>query len=214
MTVLHLGATEFPRHVGSDGEFDMQNANAMRDEALGQLSELLKVSNYVTGRMSSLIGRPANTGSIGEFIASAIFNIDLSSSAVTKTIDGHFRDGSVVGQTVNVKFYARWGALLDLAASRDVDSHAQWYLVLAGPPAPYVSKGTVAPLVIERVFLFNADLLLQKLIPGWKPHQIPGIATSVKKALWAEAEIYPNQVNTALTVTDEQRAALQLFAPG
>jgi hypothetical protein len=40
-----------------------------------------------------------------------------------------------------------------------------------------------------------------------------GIATSVRKHLWQAAMIYPEQVNPALILSEEQRVALALFAP-
>jgi hypothetical protein len=57
------------------------------------------------------------------------------------------------------------GGLFDMAASVDRASHPDYYLVLSGPiPKSATTKGTQAPLVIDRVYLFDADLLLSKLV--------------------------------------------------
>ena len=130
------------------------------------LADLIHVSNYVNGRMSQIIGRPANIGALGEYIASRIFEIDLHENAVTKASDGTFRlSPALAGRSVNIKFYSRMGGLLDMAASVDRASHPDYYLVLSGPiPKPATTKGTQAPLVIDRVYLFDADLLLSKLV--------------------------------------------------
>jgi hypothetical protein len=39
----------------------------------------------------------------------------------------------------------------------------------------------------------------------------PGVATSLKKDVWAAAMIYPEQVSQWLVLSDEQREALKLF---
>jgi len=67
------------------------------------------------------------------------------------------------------------------------------------------SRGTARPLCIERVFLFHAQSLVSQL------RSKIGIATSVPQAFWEEAEIYPRQNNSLLTLTQEQKDQLQLF---
>jgi hypothetical protein len=130
------------------------------------LADLIHVSNYVNGRISQIIGRPANIGALGEHIASRIFEIDLHENAVTKASNGTFRlPPALAGRSGSIKFYSRMGGLFDMAASLDRASHPEYYLVLSGPiPKSATTKGTQAPLVIECVYLFDADLLLSKLV--------------------------------------------------
>jgi hypothetical protein len=58
------------------------------------------------------------------------------------------------------------------------------------------------------VFLFDAPRLVDELA---KAAVKVGIATSVREHLWDAAELWPNQRNTMLTLTDEQRKMLRLF---
>jgi hypothetical protein len=65
------------------------------------------------------------------------------------------------------------------------------------------------PWVIEAVYLFNSRELITELNrSGVKIYE----ATSIKRALWDAAEIYPTAQNPALALTDEQRRSLALFA--
>jgi hypothetical protein len=182
-------------------------------EDLTHLADLIRINNYVNGRISQIIGRPANTGALGEHIAAAFFDIDLHPNAVAKASDGIFRSGTFTGRTVNVKCYSRFGGLLDLVASGEPTAHPDTYLILAGPvPKSATTRGTQAPLVIASVYLFEAASLLNELLDRPKP-LMPGIATSIRKHLWQAAMIYPEHVNQALVLRDEQIAALRLFAP-
>ena len=59
------------------------------------------------------------------------------------------------------------------------------------------------------VYLFNAKKLIEELKrAGVKI----GVATSVRKKLWDEAEIYPEQRNKELILTGKQRELLRLFS--
>jgi len=183
---------------------------------LTHLADLIHVSNFVNGRISQIIGRPANIGALGEYIASRIFDIELHENAVTKASDGTFRlPTALAGRSVNIKFYSRMGGLLDMATSVDRTWHPDYYLVMSGPiPKSATTKGTQAPLVIDRIYLFDVDLLLSELLDRPKPVK-PGIATSIRKHIWEAAMIYPTQINQSLILSEEQRRALRLFAaPG
>lgn len=172
---------------------------------LFRLATLLKEHNEITNQIAALIGRPAETGHMGEYIASQIFHITLAQSASNKSIDGYFADGALAGRSVDIKWYAKWEGLLDITTYTLPD----FYLVLAGPKsAATSSRGTARPKVIEYVFLFNAAELVASLTA--RKVKI-GIATSVIQPLWLKAEVYPTQRNAALVLSEKQRRQLALF---
>ena len=173
-------------------------------EELENLSKLLKQRNTIDNTISQILNYPAKEGHIGEFIASRIFNIALNKSATEKGHDGVFSEGNLNGKTVNVKLYGKREGFLDLKPEFPFD----YYLVLTGPKTnPASSRGTSRPIVIESVFLFDAHKLHEDLNGKVKM----GIATSVRQQLWQEAEIYPNQVNKSLILTEKQKSYLKLF---
>ncbi len=170
-----------------------------------QLAALIKQSNEITNQIAALIRRPAETGHMGEYIASKIFHITLAESASNKSIDGYFAEGALAGRSVNIKWYGKWEGLLDITTHVLPD----FYLVLAGPKSAAVSsRGTTRPKVIEYVFLFNAAELAVSLTA--RKVKI-GIATSVIQPLWLKAEVYPTQRNAVLVLSEEQRKILALF---
>jgi hypothetical protein len=170
-----------------------------------QLAELLRQHNLITTQIAQVIGRPAERGHIGEYIASKVFDVALSSSATTKSIDGHFASGSLTGRGVNVKWYGKWECLLDITPAVLPD----YYLVLTGPKSDAMSsRGSTRPHSIEYVFLFEAASLHTRLLES---RVKLGIATSVRQHLWQEAEIYPTQRNQALLLSEGQRQLLGLF---
>ena len=65
------------------------------------------------------------------------------------------------------------------------------------------------PLVIHSIFLFNTEELEDDLRCGGV--QIKRNATSVKKALWCKAEIFPNHTNKDLDLDPEQEHELKMF---
>ena len=83
-------------------------------EKLKELAALLKQRNEIDSAIASVIGRPAISGHLGEFIAAKIFDIKLADSATNKGIDGHFKNGPLAGRTVNVKLYGKQEGLLDI----------------------------------------------------------------------------------------------------
>ena len=172
---------------------------------LEKLAKLIKQRNAVEKEITSIIGRPASIGHLGEYIASRIFNIKLSESASQKGIDGHFIEEPLAGRTVNIKWYAKREGLLDITP----DSLPDFYLVLAGPkPEAMTSRGRTRPWFIESVYLFEAQTLVQQLqARGIKI----GIATSVRQEFWNEAEVFPNQNNSKLTLSAEQCEAIAQF---
>ena len=70
------------------------------------------------------------------------------------------------------------------------------------------SRGEVRPWLINAVYLFEANELIQKL--NLRKVKF-GVATSITKGYWTEAEIYPKQINLELLLTEEQRSQLSLF---
>jgi len=144
-------------------------------------------------------------GNVGEFIASRIFDVKLEHSATAKGIDGRFASGALAGKTVNIKWYAKHEGLLDIRP----DALPDYYLVLAGPrTAAASSRGSVRPWLIDAVYVFRAAVLLQSL----KQRGVKiGVATSVIRKLWDQAEVYPTPTNRQLVLTNEQREMLALF---
>lgn len=173
---------------------------------LKELANLLSKRNIIDSQISQIIGRPAEKGHVGEYIASQIFDIELSTSATNKGSDGYFRTGNLSNKQVNVKFYGKQEGILDVNITT---SPPDYYLVLAGPfSIASSSKGSTRPWIIESVFLFNHHKLIEILKnKGLKI----GVATSVSKEHWEKAELYPHNTNNSIILTDEQKASLALF---
>lgn len=188
-------------------------------EEVISLAALLKQRNAIDEQIARLTGRPSSIGHIGEFIAAKIFGIELAQSAANKGHDGHFLKGPLVGQTVNIKFHAKRSNMLNLPqiAEPTMAELPNYYLVLTGPRSSAgTSRGTHRPLVIEKVFLFEAIKLIQALnLRAMDKHEREarlGIATPVSKQLWHEAEIYPSQRNGVLSLTPDQQDLLSRFS--
>ena len=173
---------------------------------LERIADLLYRRNKIDLALSEIIGRPCQRGHLGEFIASKIFKIKLEVSAAAKGIDGVFVDGPLIGKTVNVKFYGKQEGILDIS----LDNLANYYLVLTGPKsAPKSSRGYSRPLIISNVYLFD----IKKLVDILRKRGIKiGIATSVAKAYWSDAEIYPQLRNNILELDKQQVKLLNLFS--
>ena len=171
-----------------------------------ELVALLRQYNQIGSQIAAIIGRPAQIGHIGEFIASQIFDIELEKIANAKAIDGRFRVGALAGKSVNIKWYAKHENILDVTPVVLPD----YYLVLTGPKAsPMASSGGVRPWLIQAAYLFDATHLLAIL---QRQGVNIGIATSVKTALWLEAMLYPQQQSAIYQLSDQQKALLALFA--
>lgn len=170
-----------------------------------QLVELIHERNDVARRITQLIGRPAQIGHIGEWIASKVFDIELEKSAVAKGFDGRFRSGPLQGKTVNVKYYGKREGLLDIR----VDALPDYFLALVGPrPRSMTSRGEARLWHIDWVFLFHALNLLSHL---QERGVNIGVATSVIGQQWDLAEIYPKAKNSTLSLDQNQWNLLQLF---
>lgn len=174
---------------------------------LQELAALIAERNRIDESICRLIGRPATMGHIGEFVASRVFDIQLEVSAAHKTWDGRFTSGPLAGRTVDIKFYGKQEALLDVAEDEQPDC----YLVLTGPAAAASSsRGATRPMTIEHVYLFDGQALAADIIRRGTKF---GVAASIPRSLWERAEIFPNAKNRDLPVTGRQRDLLGLFWP-
>jgi hypothetical protein len=182
----------------------------MKMEKLTALSSLLRQRNSIDGQIAKLVGRPAHSGHIGEFIASTVFDIELHPTAVHKASDGIFRSGPLKGKNVNVKYGSRWDGLLNMIASDELSNHPDVYLVMTGPTVGAISsRGLSAPWSIANVLVFDpAELLLMLANKNRKP----GTATSIPTGIWQKSLIYPVANNQRYILTEQQREMLALFA--
>ena len=172
---------------------------------LEQLASLVRQRNAVESSIAELIGRPGQLGHVGEFLAAAVFDIELEQSASAPGSDGTFRSGTLERRSVNVKWYSGTG-LLDITPAYLPD----YYLVLAASAlSAESSKGKTRPWAIANVYLFSADSLVADLREAGVNI---GTATSVRKHFWTSAEIFPRE-DGPLQLTEQQRQALALFAP-
>lgn len=180
---------------------------AQVDEAVARVAGFLSERNRIDASIARVIGRPVTAGHLGEWIAAQVFGIELEESAAAQGIDGRFGSGRLVGCTVNVKWYMKRTGLLDTTEFPGLD----YYLVLTGPPSPAESsRGLSRAWCVQAVFLFDArQLRAEQVSRGVRR----GVASSVVKRLWNEAEIYPRPRNPLLTPTADQVRMLGLFSP-
>lgn len=174
---------------------------------LKRLADLIRRYNAIGDVIAGVIGRPAERGHVGTYIAAHIFNITLERSARKRGLDGRFMAGALAGHTVNVKWYGKQEGVLDLHARGVPD----YYLALTGPAGSAASsRGGTRPWVIQSVYLFDARRLLEDLrARGIKIRT----GSSVRQALWKAAEVYPEPRNATLVLTQEQHDLLALFGP-
>lgn len=172
---------------------------------LETVADLLRRRNSIDAEIGLITGRPVVSGHLGEWIAARVFDITLEESATSRAIDGRFAAKPLAGRTVNVKWYGKQEGLLDVSQDPGLD----YYLVMTGPRGVAASsRGKARPLVIEAVFLFEAEPLLDAL----RSRGVGiGVTTSVLAAHWEAAEIFPRTMNTALKLSTEQRELLELF---
>jgi hypothetical protein len=168
---------------------------------LERLAALVRIKNNADTALAELIGRPSSPGNIGEFVAAEVFAVQLMTSGSHPGCDGTFTAGPLAGKTVNIKTYSRHESVLDLSPHP-----CDYYLVLTGPPG----QARVLPWVIDSVFLFQREELLEALTArGVKI----GVATSIRKADWEAARIFPPPPAPRLQLSKSQLAQLALFSP-
>ena len=173
---------------------------------LRHLATLLAQRNGLDSAISAIIHRPATSGHLGEFIAAQVFNIELEASASHKSSDGHFREGSLAGRSVDVKFYGKQEGLLAVQEGAQPD----YFLVLSEPEAaPSASRGHTQPSLIEHVYLFRGEDLAADIRKRGVKF---GVAASIPRANWLAAEVFPTPANPELVLTQEQRQLLALFS--
>ena len=174
-------------------------------ESLLALSKLIRERNQVSKEITQIIGRPAQIGHVGEFIASKLFDIRLEHSAVAKGIDGVFQSGPLQGKSVNIKYYGKREGLLDI----NPGAIAEYYLVLTGPQTKVAhSRGESRLWSIDWVFLLDGQHLHTEL---QKRGVKIGIATSVTQEYWNECEVYPQPRSSILQLDESKVSILQAF---
>lgn len=178
--------------------------NCMDD--LERLATLLARRNELETEIVRIIDRPATRGHIGEFIASRIFDIALEQSASNRTYDGRFRSGPLEGKSVDVKFYGKQEGILAVEKENQPD----YFLVMTGPESPAgSSKSHTRPTVITAAYLFAGDKVAKSIMARGVQF---GVAASIPKALWGQAQVFPSQNNPVLPLSGEQRGQLALFS--
>ncbi len=96
---------------------------------LPQLASLLKSRNTIDYKIATIIGRPTQVQSVGEYIASVIFGITLTGETmVHKSSDGRFERGPLAGKTVDVQWRTKHDGILHLKT----DPLPDYYLVFVG----------------------------------------------------------------------------------
>ena len=177
-------------------------------DELKTLGDLIKTKNDIETQISQIIDRPGLQGHIGEFIADKIFDLKLHEDATKRGNDGVFRSGPLAGKNVNVKLYGKRDNVLDI----NLTDPAEYYLVLTGPKSSGASsRGSTRPLVINSVFLFESGQLISEL----KKRNVKiGNQVSITQEQWNNAEIFPNQRNNLLIVTEKQKELLGYFPKG
>ena len=165
----------------------------------------MRERNAIDAQIAEIIGRPAHTGHIGEYIASQVFGIRLHDSASHKGNDGYFAEGSLMGQTVNIKFYSSEYQRLPISS----DNSPDYYLVLTGPRNTGSSSGgATIPCVVSSIFLFrHSELVQRQNLRGLGV----GAEVNVWRGDWDEAEIYPSQSNSALHLSQSQIDLISRF---
>lgn len=178
----------------------------MTNDSLKSLAELIKKRNPIDAAISEIIGYPAHSRHIAEFVAAEIFDIKLHPSANHIGSDGYFTGGNSEGKSVNIKFRSKNDGGLDIARQSPPD----FYLVLTGKRAPAESsRGTTQPWEIASVFLFNHAELVSALIS--RNGKIGDNPIGINIDLWDAAEIYPTPTNPNIPLSPSQTRALQLF---
>ena len=174
-------------------------------DELQRLAELVRKRNAVEREIGAIIHRPAINSHIGEYIAATVFHVALNTAANSKSFEGTFSDGPLAGKSVEVKCYGRLEELLDMQP----DGQPDFYLVMTGPAGTAATaRGVSRPFTIAQVFLFEGPTLSRFLQQRAEP---AGADKVVGAEFWKTAEIYPEQRNTLLELSSEQRNQLQLF---
>lgn len=179
-----------------------EGTKPMSMQDLPRLASLIKSRNTVEGKIAALIGRSAQAGNVGEFIAASIFRISLDEPGRSTGYDGRFTHGLLAGQTVDIQWHPRHDGQINIRP----DFLPNYYLILSGPETPTTPFSN--PWLIEHIYLFHAQDLMNALHE--RGVQI-GSGTSVTGPLWERNEIYPVPRNQHLILSEEERRMLVLF---
>jgi len=172
---------------------------------LDTLSALVLEHNKIAEQITHVIGRPAQLGHVGEYLASSLFDVELAPAANNRLVDGHFRGGLLKGRSVDVKMYPVRENVLDMHETAIPD----FFLVFAGPKGSAVSsKKKGRPWVIDGIYLFDAAAISAMLRAAGRR---PGTGTSVAQSHWDVAEVYPRHECTLLDISEEHLAWLPSF---
>jgi hypothetical protein len=74
---------------------------------LEELAVFIRRKNAIDAEIAAIVGRPAQMGHVGEYIAAQVFDILLEHSASTRSIDGYFATAPLAGRSVNIKWYGK-----------------------------------------------------------------------------------------------------------
>lgn len=118
------------------GQYKDGTLPTVDEDPLAQAAALLRERNAIHAELAWLIQRPMTSGHLSEWIGAQAFDIELEGSDIAAGIDGCFRSGPLLAQTVNIKWYLKREGLLDTAESTALD----YYLVLTGPPSAEISS--------------------------------------------------------------------------
>lgn len=173
-----------------------------------RLAALLQQRNSIDAEIASIIGRPAEKGHVGEYLAGLLFDIELNRSAVEAGYDGRFRSGPLASKSVNIKWYAKHESILDINPAHVPD----YYLVLTGPSTSAAgSRGTSRPWLMQQAFLFEAAPLVARLRGrGVKINE----ATSVTRAEWDGARVLPGATHANFRLSEDAARLWRVLGGG
>ena len=156
------------------------------DAPLRELASLLTRRNEIDDAIAALIARPATTGHIGEFIAAAVFDIELYSSASHKAADGTFRSGPLRGTSVNIKLYGKQEGIIDLRE----DAISGLLPRAHGPEirSGFIPREHQADCHRARFPFSGSGPPRDDQVQG---QETAALRTSVPQAEWKDAEIWP-----------------------
>ena len=175
-------------------------------EELRRLAELVRKRNQKAGRISSIFRQPDQPEKVRERIASRVFGIEISSGPGEKVISGHFTEGKLAGNAVNIKWYARNDGRLSMQENPLPD----FYLVLTGPKTG--KEGSTAAIslwTLDYVYLFRTEVIMGQLrLRGAEPSE----TTRIRRRDWNRCELYPESRCSYLNLSDAQMEMLKLFS--
>ena len=123
---------------------------------INDLARLLRERTVIDKQIAQLLDRPVERGHAGEYIASAIFDINLGKAANTGGTDGYFKAGTLAGKTVNVKWQGNYRRYLciNLKNTGSLKSQPVKYNSLTG----LIGRGEQTIMGIHARVLMNSEL--------------------------------------------------------